>query len=278
MSYSSRIMDSNVSHVFRAIDYAYWNAPKEGELENKTSNDIDAQKKDTIFAELGEESAKDEKYKSGITKMLEDFSEKFKSFHGKNNSNISADDCKRDFFGKVRAWLGKPNDNIFESEAGQQELKDSGNVYQRDLFLQEINKNNGIAYAKDGYGLAQSALNFAKADIDAVEVAYDKANNDGDDNFYDGKLCLGEVKSYDSEYNEYDYSSSLFKKPQHFKEINLDNDGSSLTAQEYASYILVADANQDGIISGDEAYEVAKAKDSELQEKAQAIYDEYFKK
>ncbi len=225
---------------------------------------------DTSIINLAEQKASQDKNTSGITVALEDFSESFKSFHGEDHSNISAKDAKAGLFGN--------KDNIFSSDEGQEILED-GNVFQSDLFEQERAKNGGIQYAQDNANLVESALAFAKADIEAIEKSADKAGRvraDGDLSYKD--IITYTDLSGDSEYNDVT------------KSLDLDGNGKEISAEEYASYLLAADSIQqaegsstevsfgqpDGIITSDEAYLVEKCDDEQLRAIAQQYYNRYF--
>lgn len=238
---------------------------------NKADDTSDSTK-DTPVIDLADDAAQNQNNKSGITVALEDFSEKFKNFHGYDNSNITAKDAKKGFF-------SRKTDNIFESSEGQEVLKDHGNLFQKDIFADEVNKYGGIQYG-DG-NLADSALAFAQADIQAIEKAYYKCH----DGKADGTLTLAEIKSY--------VNMDNFDIEQALKNMDIDDDEESITAEEYASYMMAADglahiqteygideinynsARRDGLVSADEA-QLAK-EDNHLDEDALSIYQQYFK-
>lgn len=227
---------------------------------------------DTSIIDLAQENTTNEENSSAITVALQDFSEKFKSFHGKNSSNISQQDAKKWFFSKA--------DNIFETEEGQ-EILSGGNVFQNDIFQQERAKNNGIQYAQDDADLIESALEFAKADIEAIEAPA-KAAKGTDKN---GKLEAGELSTYTE--------MSAPKSGSVIENLDLDGKEKTLSAEEYASYLLAADSisqvdenalkvtfgqnTPDGIITEQEAYLVEKCSDEQLKAVAQQYYDKYFK-
>ena len=238
---------------------------------NKADDTSDSTK-DTPVIDLADEAAQNQSNKSGITVALEDFGVKFKNFHGYDNSNITAKDARKGFF-------SRKSDNIFESTAGQEVLKDQGNLFQSDIFADEVNKYGGIKYG-DG-NLADSALNFAQADIAAIEKAFYKAN----EGKADGVLNFAEIKSY-LNIDSFDLERAL-------QGMDIDGDEKTITAEEYASYLMAADglariqtdyineinynsSRSDGLVSADEA-QLAK-QDYHLNEDALNIYQQYFNK
>lgn len=235
---------------------------------------------DTSIMDLAAQKAEDEDNKSAITIALEDFSKTTTGFHGSNSSNIVEKDTKKGFFTKIAEFFGKKDDNIFKSEEGQKLVKDNGSVYQNDLFRQDYAKNGGIQYSKEGDDLYESALNFAKADIGAIEKAYSMANVESNNN---KKLEYGEIGSY----LEFDGNLS-----DALKEMDLDGDKKKLSPEEYASYLIATDGlielsggkvdfasgSPDGTITSQESQNAQEFKNSELKEIAQKIYDEHYKK
>ena len=246
---------------------------------------------DTSIIDLADNSAQNKENKTSVTIALEDFSDKFKSFHGQNTSNITAKDCQKSFLQNVKEFFGaKPSTNIYESQQGQELLEEKGSITQNDIFHSENAKNDGIRYAQEGASIeetARSALNFARADIGAIETSYDLAHFDGNSLFNfsskDGKLNDHEIESYSANYNRYTGS---------IDSADLDNDKGTFSAEEYASYLMVADGLEqfsedkvtfnpdkiDGLITFDEAKLAQTVYDSDLKEQAQIFYDEYFAK
>lgn len=245
---------SDAFSVFRGINQAQKN-----EYDNET---------DTSIIDLAAQKASEEKNSSALTVALNDFTQKLCSFHGKNSSNISAKDSKKLFF-----IFG--TGNIFESKEGQ-EILQNGNIFQKDIFAQARAKNNGIEYAQDDLSLVESALEFAKADIAAIEKSAKLAGGGR----ADGKLSYKDIQSY-TDTNDFTI----------VKDLNLDNKEDYISAEEYASYLLAADSisqsnnevtfennKSDGIISADEAYLVEKCNDAKIKAIAQKYYDRYFAK
>lgn len=233
---------------------------------------------DTSIMDLADKKADKEENKSGITVALEDFSKTTNGFNGSNSSNIVAEDTEKDFFEKAAEFFGRGSNNIFQSEEGKELVNNSGKIYQSDLFKSDIAKNGGIKYAKSGDSVYESALNFAKADIDAIEKAYQMAAEECERN---GKLQLHELHSY----MEYDGNAK-----EALEEMNLAGGKKDITAKEYASYLIAADGMVqtadgakfdkdavDGLISKENAQAIKEFKNLELKEIAQNIYDENFK-
>ena len=221
---------------------------------------------DTSVIELAQSKANYSDNKSAITVALEDFSEATTGFNGQNVSNVNLDDSELTFFEKLASFFGVKNDNIFKSDEGKTVLSNHEHVSQNDIFESDIAMNGGIKYAKNGDDLYQSALNFAKADIGAIEKAYSMANPDYANS--NQKLEMGEIKSY------LDYSGVLSDA---ITELDLGDSKKKLTPEEYASYILAVDSlgNADGLISKDEADKAGKMKNEELTELAKQIYEQY---
>lgn len=246
---------SGASQIFRGISRAQY-APKKDE------------KVDTSIMDLAHDKAETIKDKSGITVALEDFTAKFKDFHDVNRSNISQKDAKRGFFETLGSFFGIRKDNIFEKDAAQDYLKNE-NIYQSDIFEQELSKSDGIRYAKEGDNYATSALNFAKADIKAIEKPFTMSTRDVTD---DNKLDYADINSYIN--FEGDLSENI-------QEMDLGKSKKKLTPKEYASYILATDGidgtKQDGAISKAEYKAASEKTNSDLKEKAQEYYKKYYK-
>ena len=154
-----------------------------------------------------------------------------------------------------------------------------GVITQTDLFQLDLYANGGLRYAQEGYNLPRSALNFAKADINAIEVAY----YHNSENKYSGSVGYGdevvpknnvaleldEIESY--------YSKNEIKKDDTVKdamqELNLDDDPFRVTSQEYASYMLALDVDYDGVITSKEANVEFS---DELRGIALSYYNEFF--
>lgn len=234
---------------------------------------------DTSIIDLASEKAQGQQNKSAITVALEDFSKATTGFHGSNSSNVNADDSKPGFFRSVAAFFGCKDDNIYRSEQGREIIDKNGSVFQNDLFSQDYAKNGGIQYAKEGDDIYESALNFAKADIGAIEKAYSMAYEEGNSN---KKLEYGEIGSY------MEYDGDLGKA---LEEMDLDGNKKKISPEEYASYLIATDGliqlqngkssfsstHPDGTITTEESQSAQEYKNSDFKKIAQEIYDEHYK-
>ena len=133
----------------------------------------------------------------------------------------------------------------------------------------------------NGADMYEAALNFAKADINAIEVAhaivngynptenfYTKLFHEGEDKNIDGILYSYEIDDYyGSGTNEDDQRLS-----QAMRELDLDGNMSSITAEEYASYVLALDMNGDCVVSIEEANDPDF---EEVKKWAEKYYQEY---
>lgn len=235
------------------------------------------EQKDTSIMDLADKKAQNTENKSGITVALEDFAKTTTGFHGSNSSNITPDDTDLTFFEKIGQFFGKENNNMFKDKEGQELVTENGKIYQNDIFNSALTKYDGIQYAKDGDDVYESALNFAKADIGAIEKAYQMADIECDKN---GKLQLHELHSY------MDYDGDAKEA---LEQMNLTGSKKDITAQEYASYLIAADGMiqtedgpkfdpnaVDGLISKENSEATKEFKNGDLQEIAKQIYDENY--
>ena len=235
-----------------------------------------SEKADTSIIDIADKKAQGEANKSGITVALEDFSSTLQDFRGHNSSNITAQDTQNGFFDNVKSIFGQEDNNMFKTQEGQDLLTKKGSVFQNDIFASDIAKYDGIKYAKDGDNIAESALNFAKADAYAIGKANQIANgadaNDSIDSY--------EVRSYK------DFTGNLKDT---FEEMNIAGSDKSLSPEEYASYLIAVDGlvqNEngaekkkkkiDGLITPQEALTAKNLDNKQLQDLAQKIYEENF--
>lgn len=263
-----------ISYCSNATAYEIFRGINKADKKSYTNS-----QQDTSVMTYANEVAQDKDNKTGITVALEDFADKTTGFHGLNNSCIVEDNTKKGFFQKVKEFFGgAKSDNVFEGEAAQNVTKDGGKITQGSLYGQEVLLSGGVKYAKEGDSYSESALNFAKADIAAIEKAYSMANPDMSDN--NGKLIIGEVGSYTSNMDDLRYS---------FENIDLDGKKNKITAEEYASYLMVADGTImlnnkpvfsenliDGVISEENALGAKEYKDEDFAGYAKSIYDKYY--
>lgn len=240
-------------------------------INKAVNNSYTADKKDTEIADLADKKAQGTDDKSAITVALEDFTDAMSGLNGYSSSNLDSDDTKTGLFG-----MG--GDNIFKTSEGQEIVSERGNVFQNDLFKSEYNSSGGIRYAKNVDDMADSAINFAKADIAAIEKA-NKLANGGNTN---GKLEVSEIGSYVN-------FNGVVKSV--MKDMNIEGSDQSLTAEEYAAYLMVADglsevdgvtvrfdsSKMDGLITEEEACLMQDLDNKELQAVAKKVYEQYIK-
>lgn len=229
---------------------------------------------DTSVWSAANEKSKEEDNKTAITVLLEDFAELSNSLNENGASCINRSDTKKyGFFEK----LFKECDNVFKTDAGRQTLRENGSFTQRDIYKQEMTKNGGLVYADENDNIKEAALNFAKADINAIEsayyMAYPKANGK------DGTLAENEINSYFKEIIPDTVYTSLYK-------MNIDGKN-SISAEEYASYLIAVDGmtgngfsmeSVDGQVSIDEADLVNNMQIEDIQKAAKEVYNNFFAK
>ncbi len=252
---------SDFSDIFRGISNA-------STYSNTASSD-------TSLADASSKKASNLDDKSGITVALEDFTKLTKSYNSDGRSQVRYKDAKKSIFEGI---FGSKSDNVFKTSAMRSELKENGAYTQSDVFSEDISSNGGLKYAKDGDDIYKAALNYAKADIGAIEKSY-KSSDESADGGKKSKLNFAEINSYSDDADI-------------MKELDLDGDGKYISAEEYACYTMVADGlfkfgdnkvgfnttNCDGRITADEADLFKKANASELVKYAKQIYDENFSK
>lgn len=117
--------------------------------------------------------------------------------------------------------------------------------YYKDVPTKDVNNGLGIGlrYADENDDIYEAALNLAQADIASIEQAY-SLTEDGKNTIIDGTLDAKELDSPNTYRNEKDAFNAILA-------LDLDNDR-QLSAQEYATYIVASDLNQDGILSSKE--------------------------
>ena len=216
----------------------------------------------------------DEQNKAPITIMLEDYSKMNMELAGKcSGINIS----EMEDYGFFEKLLGKDKENnIFRNSDLQKGVKSNyANGYtgnktfftQNDIYQQEMYVSGGLRYQRNVDDQIESALNFAKADIAAVEAAYGLVH----DSNASGTLSPSEVnsylKSFDPENDMYSFG------------LRGDYAGVNITPEEYASYIVAIDGlldEADGLLSFEEIEKAQNMDFNQLQKMAQEIYDENF--
>lgn len=250
------------------------------EAKNKTENPQNA------FIEAANLNAQDAKNKSTTTLLLEDYMEKYDGkLKGKSQSNITPEITQKSKFTKFLEFFGLGGrENIFETQEAQTYLKEVENFYQSDIFEQMSYADNGIKYAdiqKDN--ISKAALNFAKADIAAIENTCIDYVGEGmsrrpssTPHETNQKLDLNELDSYTTELEKEDFEKLDIDN----KKGSFLNPNKTISQEEYASYMLLADGingEMDGIISPEDIEAFLKLEDEDLAQKVEAIYKEYYK-
>ncbi len=255
-------IDNAAFQVLRGLDYAKKNSYNEPGTE---------------LIDIAESQV--ETNKSATTILLEDFSERL-NIKDSHNGSLTETETKKSFFEK------KNSDNIFRSEEVKNYLNENSVISQSDIFNQANKKDGGIKYANQNDDIYESALNFAKADINLIETTYEKENVDwtlGTDAKIDGELNLQEAKKYLT-----DLSASEILN--YFEKIDLDGNLETLSFEEYASYLIAADGTiefglsnsgfcenaPDGLVSEQEATIASQYSNSQFKEYAQKIYNEHY--
>lgn len=230
---------------------------------------------DLTIYDLGQKKAKSMDNMSALSVMLNDYADLVDSYFSvaqyEKISCLRMDDMRPyNWFEKFVD--GKNCDNIFRNEKVQESVKNGfrninkdfldwftkdssykkpmGRSYaqypnediltQQDIFQQDIYANGGLKYGA-GDDLFESALNFAKADISAIEKPY---HNDG--GYKNGALDAKEINSY---LKRTDVKPIL----DDIKALNFDGYDDEISAAEYASWLLALDSDNDGIITSAEA-------------------------
>ncbi len=249
---------SDFSNIFRGIS----NAPSS------------LSKKNTPLSDESEKKAAKETNKSALTVALEDFTSLTKSYNSSGRSQVTSKDAKKSFSESI---FGKKSDNVFKTSAMRSELKENSYT-QSDIFAEDVAKNGGIKYSKDGDDIYKSALNYAKADIGAIEKSYKNSDIDASGG-KKLKLNFAEIKSYSGNADA-------------IKELDLDGDPKNISAEEYASYTVVADGlfsikngdigfsstSVDGKITSDEASLFEKARAEDIIKYAKQVYNDNYGK
>lgn len=241
----------------------------------------DEEPKDTTIWEIADGRARGEENKTAITLMMEDFTKLTNSFYN-NRSCINSDNTKKDnwFFN----LFSKKNNNLFTNTKVAKSIEENGAFTQYNIYEQEIAKNGGVKYKPDDGDIYESALNFAKAEIGIVEKALDNASLEYSPN---GKLEYGEMTTYNSELDGSYFITEMLK------DMDFDGKEKSLSAEEYASFIIAIDGlktegsvykatsgvdDADGKISQEEAELAGKVKLETLIATARSVYNEHYGK
>lgn len=264
--------DYQITDILRGVSTNY-------NKENKSTSD---KKIDTSIWDVADEKASSEENKTAITIMLEDFAQLTNSFSD-NRSCINESNTKKSNF-LINLLSGVDKDNIYKTEEAAESIKENGAFVQKDIYTQEIEKNGGVKYAADGDDIYESALNFAKADIAAIEKAYNNA--------YPDKKGKGKQLEY-AEINTYSQYSQFGNLSDILEEMDLDGNSDAISPEEYASYLIAVDglvsfgqnndtidyssSSVDGLVSTEEV-ELASQIDTEvIKAAAEKIYEEHYK-
>ena len=224
---------------------------------------------------------------SNITESLKDFTSIFSSFHRSTSSNISLSDVS-----------STSKNNIFLNDDARTLISKKGSINQISIFLQNMAHDGGLRYASIGSNIKDSARAFAAADIQAIEKSHNiaeknrksrgepKPYDQEDEGKKDTKLTCGEARSSHQGLRDTTYSRLIHS-------VNLDKDNNSITKEEYAAYLIVADSlryndetgqyefdvkNADGLISPEEAKLASKIDNKTFKGFAQDVYDNYISK
>lgn len=219
--------------------------------------------------------------KSGITVAFEDYTELAKSPTPGDKSEINKEYIKPTILDKVAHFFGKKENNIFKTPGVKEAIKEQKYYNQDEIFKEDIEKNGGLLYKKENDDLYKSALNYTKADINAVQQSVQYVKKD--------------YTSKKSSLNSIEISSYIAKESfleDNMKILDLDGDPKHISAKEYASYLIVADGlkendnkegeynnkNCDGKITATEATLFKNADVDMLKASAQSIFDKNYKK
>lgn len=208
----------NPSSVFRGVNQAKW-TKETGE--------------DTALTKASTKKAANQTDKAPVTVAFEDFSKIAIGRDDRGRQSLGPKAAKGDFFENL---FGVQKDNIFRNGDLKQGIvgtkTESGRYYiQNDLFNEHIEKDGGLVYNKEGDNLENSALNYAKADIYAIEHSLYTSTPESNVKI-DGKLNVADITSYSS-LEKYDAEKAI-------ELFDIDGDG-KISAEEYASFTIVAD-------------------------------------
>jgi len=225
----------------------------------------------TDIAQLAQGKA-DKNGTTSITEALNDFTSIFNDFHGHDSSNITINDINGSLFN---------NGNIFKTKEGREVISEMGSIFQNDIYLHNIAQDGGLRYAQSPKQVKSGALDFAKADINAIEKShYAVSGNKGKGN---GSLDAKEATSANHGMNEMKYSRLL-------AEVDLDSKY-GCSPEEYASYMIAADAirlNEEtgecefdfnkvnGIVSQEEAQLASKIDNKTFKDFAIQAYNKFY--
>lgn len=209
----------------------------------------------TIYSIANKKAATQEN--SSVTSvMLNDFAEMAHELveidDYESVSAISSEDMK-EYSWWEKLFNGKKCNNIFRTQGTQSATergfaanrknsyaKVDGYFTQYDIFQQSIQRDNGIKFASNS-NLFESALDFAKADINAIEAAY--AIPKSHTSSLNSSLNAREINSY------YDGQVDIEKA---MEMLDLDGDTEQISPEEYAAYIMAANENNNYLLTLEE--------------------------
>ena len=209
----------------------------------------------TIYSMANKKAATQEN--SSVTSvMLNDFAEMAHELVGIDDyesvSAISSEDMK-EYSWWEKLFNGKKCNNIFRTQEAQSATergfaanrknsyaKVDGYFTQYDIFQQSIQRDNGIKFASNS-NLFESALDFAKADINGIEAAYvlPKSHTPS----LNSSLSAREINSY------YDGQVDIEKA---MEMLDLDGDTEQISPEEYAAYIMATNKNNNQLLTLEE--------------------------
>ncbi len=222
---------------------------------------------------------------SNITTALNDFTSIFNDFNGHDSSNITSADVR-----------GLAHNNIYKTARGKALTEGMGSIFQNDIYMHNMKNDGGLRYALDGSSIKDSAKSFAEADIEAIEKSHalaqkEKAKrgennneNQQDKGKTDTKLSRGEARSAHHDNNDSKYAKLI-------REVNIDDDSTTISPKEYASYLIAVDSlryneetkeyefdinNADGLITRQEAQFGSKIDNKTLLEYAKQVYEKFY--
>jgi len=246
---------------------------------NSASNSY--KRNDTTVINMADQKASTTTDKTGITVALEDFTKELRYndvYSGRSGIHYGSLDATG-FFGRLfTGILGKKAETIFEEKNVIKNLKDNKEIYRQDsIFAEETQKYGGIQYSKDGNDVIQSALNFAQADIDAMNKAFDIAHNE--DYLREGVLNSRVMPTTmdDQHFPTDKYGNPIKSLGNNFlTSLDLDGNIYETSATEYAAYILTTDglidSEKDGLISKEEAKLAQTMNQEEFKNKVKETY------
>ncbi len=189
----------------------------------------------TEISDLAENYSK-ENYtnKSGLALALEDFAYDLRTDYESLGSCITKQDCEP--LDSNSSYLIP---TIYRTNEGQKLFDTNEKIFAAHIFIEDNNKNGGVKYIKDDDDKYESALNFAKADIMAIEKSAVISEVEPYEEM-DGKLSPFEGATFRGYCHESEVEKTIAA-------MDLDGDRNNLSAEEYASWILAGDTLTSGL-------------------------------